>query len=165
MGLTGCESPRMEGGFWDKFKMEAEGTEEEKAPWRAAWQDVTPGTGTVSLTGGCCFPRAWGHTLPPLSPLHHQGTAKVLKIPPRCLNSSWEHRRRRAGRGGPPQPALGRDLPRWGGHSIQLSGNPGLRTGLSHRLSPRTAPSETGGDPTSRDTPGIPCSAHNKHYK
>lgn len=30
-----------------------------------------------------------------LSPPHHQGTAKVLKIPPRCLNSSWEQRRRR----------------------------------------------------------------------
>lgn len=102
--------------FWG-FKMEAE-----KAPCRAARQDVTPGTGPVSLTGGCCCPRARCHTLPsrapaekplrgfvvpvgrglaqPSSPPHHQGMAKVLKIPPRCLNSSWEHRRRRRRRAG-----------------------------------------------------------------
>lgn len=99
----------------------------------------------------------------PPGPPHHQGMAKVLKIPPRCLNSSWDHRRRRRRRAA--RPALGRDLPRWGGHSIQLLGNPGLRTALSHHLSPRTAPCEAGGDPTSCDTPGMAHSAHSNHPK
>lgn len=48
-----------------------------------------------------CGARGEGCGTAPCSP-HHRGTVKVLKIPPRCLNSTWEHSRRRRRAGGLP---------------------------------------------------------------
>lgn len=74
----------------------------------------------------------------PLSPPHHQGMAKVLKIPTRCLNSSWEQSRRRRRRAAPACPwqgfaTLGRaQHPAPGKSRAQHSPEP--------HLSPRAAP-------------------------
>lgn len=182
VGLNGCEPPGLRGGFgmssWG-FKVEAE-----KAPWRAAWQDVTPGTRPFVLDRRLLLPTCQVPHAAPLSPPHgeapkrlcgasgegcgtapcpphHQGTVKVLKIPPRCLNSCWEHSRRRRRAGGLPLAGIchAEESTASSSWEIQAQDRPELPP-VSKSGSLRT-----GGDPTSCDTPGIPCSAHNKHYK
>lgn len=182
MGLNGCESPTIEGGGWDKFLGIEDGGRKGTLVSSPAGCDTRDSDSVLDRRlqlPTCSVPHAapterplrgfvvsLGRVWPsPPQPSPSPGHGQGAENPPKVLKFHLGSQEEEEEGWGAAQPALGRDLPCWGGHSIQLPGNPGLRIALSHHLSPRTAPSEAGGDPTSRDTPGRPRSAHNNHSK